>query len=100
MNTELNVIALDHNLFTKYFDMTSDELESRGGYLFVADETQCYPCRVSLQDAEIGETVLAINHEHHSVQSPYRSTGPIFVRKGAKTAELGVRNCVRKAISK
>ena len=90
MNTESNITALDHNLFRKYFDMSTAELESIGAYLFVADENPCYPCRVSLQDAEVGETVLAIQYEHHPVQSPYRSAGPIFVRKGAKTAEFGV----------
>lgn len=90
MNTELNITALDHNLFTKYFDMSKAELESIGAYLFVADKNPCYPCRVSLQDAEVGETVLAIPYEHHPVRSPYRSTGPIFIRKGVKTAKLGV----------
>ena len=94
-STGLQITALDHNLFTKYFSMSPAELKSIGAYLLVADKNSCYPCRVSLQDAEIGETVLAIQYEHHSVQGPYRSTGPIFVREGVKTANIGLNEIPR-----
>jgi len=90
MNIEFLTMALDHNIFTKYFTMSVNELESHDAYLFVADENPCYPCRVSLQDAKVGETVLAIPYEHHPVKGPYKSTGPIFVRKNAKTKLLSV----------
>ena len=90
MNHDLTIKGLDHNLFAKYFTMSAVQLKSFNACLFVADEYPCYPCRVSLKDAEIGETVLAIPYEHHSVQGPYKSAGPIFVRKDAKTANLGV----------
>lgn len=39
------------------------------------------PCRISLADAEIGEHVLLLNHEHQSASTPYRQQGPIFVRE-------------------
>jgi len=90
MPVNFNIKALDHNLFSKYFSMSGAELEKCGMYLFVADKHPCYPCRVSLQDAEVGEKVLAIPYEHHPVQSPYKSTGPIFIRKEAKTATPGI----------
>jgi len=90
MKQEIIVSALDHNQFTKYFTMSASELQAYSAHLFVADKNPCYPCRVSLQDAEVGETVLAILYEHHSVKGPYRSSGPIFVRKNAKTTSLGV----------
>jgi hypothetical protein len=44
------------------------------------------PCRVPLVDAEPGETVLLINHEHLPVDTPYRSCHAIFVREGAEAA--------------
>jgi hypothetical protein len=31
-----------------------------------------FPCRVSLVDAEIGESVLLVNYEHLPAASPYR----------------------------
>lgn len=49
-----------------------------------------YPCRVSLVDAGVGETVLSIPFTHHDVASPYRASGPIFVRRGAVTARPAV----------
>lgn len=39
------------------------------------------PCRISLIDAEIGEFVLLLNHEHQPAVTPYRQQGPIFVRE-------------------
>jgi hypothetical protein len=56
----------------------------------VVDAKPGYPCRVSLVDAEVGETVLLIPYTHHDVSSPYRASGPIFVRAGARTATPSV----------
>lgn len=49
-----------------------------------------FPCRVSLEDAEIGEQVVLTPFAHHDVDSPYRGSGPIFVRQKAKEADLSV----------
>lgn len=70
--------------------MTDSKLNSFGAYIFESDECPCYPCRVSLIDAKVGERVLAINHEHLAVNTPYKSAGPIFVRKDANVANLSV----------
>jgi len=89
MLNDFIVRALDKNEFSTYFDMSAQELADRGAYLFEADQCPCYPCRVSLIDARVGETVLALSYEHHGENSPYRSSGPIFVRQIADTAKLG-----------
>lgn len=47
-----------------------------------------YPCRFSLADAEIGEEVLLFTYEHHAVTSPYRSSGPIYIRTATAPAVL------------
>lgn len=47
-----------------------------------------YPCRFSLADAEIGEEVLLLTYEHHAVTSPYRATGPIYIRTSTTQAVL------------
>jgi hypothetical protein len=54
------------------------------------DEKPGFPCRVSLEDAEIGETVLLLNYEHQAAASPYRSQHAIFVREGAEMARPGI----------
>ena len=67
--------------------MSERELTDQGAYLFESDEYPCYPCRVSLIDAKLGEIVLAVSHEHHGENSAYRASGPIFVRQDADTAK-------------
>lgn len=88
MNFQLH--GLDKSIFAKYFDMTAAELEAHAAYLFEADECPCYPCRVSLTDAQVGETVLALSYTHHDAEGPYHSSGPIFIRKNAVAANLKV----------
>nr|WP_243846873.1 DUF1203 domain-containing protein [Sphingomonas japonica] len=51
-----------------------------------ADAKPGFPCRVTLEDAEPGEAVLLLNHEHLAVANPYRSRHAIFVREGAQRA--------------
>ena len=54
------------------------------------DEEHAYPCRVSLQDAVPGEQVLLLNFMHQAADSPYRASGPIFVRRAATRAHVAV----------
>jgi len=76
--------------FSSLFHQSDDELRARGARRMVADKTPGFPCRVSLLDAEPGEEVLLLPFAHHDVDSPYRSSGPIFVRARAQTARLEV----------
>jgi hypothetical protein len=43
---------------------------------------------VSLEDAPIGAELLLLPYEHHEAHSPYRASGPIFVRRGATRRDL------------
>lgn len=54
------------------------------------DECPGFPCRVSLEDAKIGEEVILLPYQHHKTNSPYQASGPIFVRKIAKTSSLDI----------
>jgi Protein of unknown function (DUF1203) len=45
-----------------------------------------FPCRVSLEDARPGETLILVNHVSHDVQTPYRSSHAIYVRETAQMA--------------
>jgi len=54
------------------------------------DSKPGFPCRIGLADAEIGETVILLPFVHHDVDSPYRASGPIFVREDAIEADLRV----------
>ncbi|HKC15924.1 MAG TPA: DUF1203 domain-containing protein [Steroidobacteraceae bacterium] len=84
------ITGLQASRFTPLFALSNEELAARGVIRMVADKQPGFPCRVSLRDAEEGETVLLLNHEHLPVASPYRSRHAIFVRQGATEAHLAV----------
>lgn len=90
MNTSFRFVALPYEIFSPLFDRSDAELAASGAARWVVDEKPGFPCRVSLADAEVGETVLSLSYTHHDVASPYRASGPIFVRRSATTASPGV----------
>lgn len=51
-------------------------------------ERPSFPCRIRLDDAEVGEAVLLVNHVSHAVDNPYRASHAIFVTEGAEEPAL------------
>ena len=80
------VIPLKAQDFAPLFALSDDELKARNIVRDVAANKPGYPCRVSLQNAEIGERVLLLNYEHQPANSPFRASHAIYVREGAETA--------------
>lgn len=80
------LVALDAALFAPYAALDDAQLQARGARRMVVDSHPGYPCRVSLADAALGERVILLHHAHHDVATPYRASGPIFVREVAATA--------------
>ena len=89
MRTDFRISAIEQD-FQDLFDMNEKELTSIGAKRMIADEKPGFPCRVSLEDANIGEEVILFPFEHHKVRTPYKSSGPIFVRKNVKKADLKI----------
>src|SRR5258708_40151188 len=87
MNTSpaytFRVLGISADVIDQYRHLSDEELQKHRVIRRVADEKPGFPCRVSLVDAEIGESVLLLNFEHLPGLSPYRSVGPIFVRESA-----------------
>lgn len=90
MQCNFKVEALDHTKFEHLFAQSDTELARIGAKRAIVDKKPGYPCRISLEDAAVGEEVILFPYAHHDVPSPYRSSGPIFIRKNVKTAKLGV----------
>lgn len=86
MAQSFRFVALDRAGFAHLFAEGDEELKRRGIRRLAVDRSPGFPCRISLADAEIGETILALSFLHHDVASPYRASGPIFVREAAHTA--------------
>jgi hypothetical protein len=82
------LVGLAADNFEPFFAMSADELAALGARRVVADEPVGFPCRVSLVDAEVGDELLLLPFEHLSTGSPYRASGPVFVRKGVRRAVL------------
>ena len=88
MKSSFRISGLPLANFAPLFALNDNELVQKGARRLIADAKPGFPCRVSLQDAEIGERVILLPFAHQPVDSPYRSSGPIFVRESAKEAVL------------
>ena len=82
------ILALNIDQFSHLFGRDSAVLAEQCVQRKVVDSYPGYPCRVSLQDAEVGETVLLMNYEHQSMPTPFRSSHAIYVRECAAEAKL------------
>ena len=80
--------GLDPARFEPLFQLPEEALARLGALRRTADEDFGFPCRIGLEDAPVGAELLLLPHEHHAVGSPYRASGPIFVRRGAVRREL------------
>lgn len=78
--------ALPAETFTPLFDLPEEALAARLARRMTADARPGFPCRVSLEDAQIGERVLLVNHVHLPEGTPYRASHAVFVRQGAVQA--------------
>lgn len=83
------ICGLDHGHFSHLFGKSPQDLGEYGAERLTVDEKPGFPCRVSLQDVDVGKTVLLMNYEHQSALSPYRSSHAIFVQEWASQADLG-----------
>jgi len=72
--------------FAHLFDLSDETLAERGIVRMTADAPQSAPCRVTLEDAEPGESLLLLSYEHQPAAGPFHQSGPIFVREGAARA--------------
>jgi hypothetical protein len=88
MKTNFGIVGLPLAQFEPLFSLDDNELAEEGARRLIVDSKPGFPCRVSLQDAEIGERVILVQFVHHDVESPYRASGAIFVREAAKEIEL------------
>jgi hypothetical protein len=79
--------------FQPLFGLDDAALAARGMVRMTADAKPGYPCRITLEDAEPGESLLLLNWRHLDVDTPYRADGPIFVRESALATRV-VRNAI------
>jgi hypothetical protein len=79
------ITGLDPAPFRRFYGQSDEALAAEQVVRMTVDKRPGFPCRITLEDAEPGETMLLLNFEHLPEASPYRSRHAIFVREGAET---------------
>jgi hypothetical protein len=82
------LIGLSAGQFSDLYSLSDEQLAPLGILRVRADSQPGFPCRISLRDAEPGEELLLLPYEHQPATSPYRASGPIFVRVHAQQSIL------------
>ena len=72
------ITGIDQVPYTSLFGLPDEELADRGVVRMTVDGP-AFPCRVSLSDRDIGESVLLLNHVSNDVAGPFRASHAIFV---------------------
>ena len=70
--------------FAPLFELADAELEAQRMTRMTVTEKPSFPCRITLDDCEIGEEVILLNHVSHDGKNPYRASHAIFVSKAAE----------------
>jgi len=88
MKSSFRIVGLTRAQFEPLFSLNEQELAAKGARRVTVDAKPGFPCRIGLADAEIGETMILTNFLHHDVKTPYRASGPIYVREKAGDRHL------------
>jgi Protein of unknown function (DUF1203) len=77
------ITGLSPEPFRLLYGLSDEELALRGVKRYVADHKPGFPDRIEMRDADVGETLLLLNHVCQPADTPYRASHAIFVREGA-----------------
>jgi len=82
-STHFRITGLPADPFRHLFGLTDEELAQQHAHRYVADHKPGFPDRVEMRDAEVGESVILVNHRHLPDEGPYQSSHAVFVLEGA-----------------
>ena len=77
------ITGLPVEQFEPLFGLSDDALAQQHIVRMTAETPNSYPCRVTLADAEPGDTLLLLNYEYQPAETPYRARHAIFVNESA-----------------
>jgi hypothetical protein len=75
--------GLAREQFEPLFGLGEAELAERNARRVRSDTPAGFPCRVSLDDAAAGESLILLNYVSHDVPTPFRTAYAIYVREAA-----------------
>ncbi|ANP47025.1 DUF1203 domain-containing protein [Candidatus Viadribacter manganicus] len=74
------ITGLDPAPFAHLHALSDEQLTLGGMQRVRVTQKHAAPCRISLDDAEVGEAVILLNYTHQGGDTPYHQQGPIFIR--------------------
>ena len=77
---------LPYDTFAPLFDLDDAGLARKLSCRRVVSKSPGAPCRVSLEDAKVGETVILTHWEHQGADTPFKASHAIYVRENAVEA--------------
>lgn len=80
------ILGLDPLHFAHLIGASDQQLASHNAVRVTAHSDRGFPCRVSLEDARAGETLILLHHVSHDVATPFRSAYAIYIRENANEA--------------
>ena len=78
--------GLKREACSAWLGLSDAELARCGARRVTADSKPGFPCRVTLEDAEPGESLILFHHVSHDVPTPFRSAYAVYVRESAREA--------------
>ncbi len=78
------ISGLHPEAFAKLLTLDDAALAAHGAMRVTATAKPGFPCRITLEDAEVGEELILLHHISHDVATPYRSAYAIYVRVDAR----------------
>jgi hypothetical protein len=82
------VSGLDPEPFADLFSLSDQALAAHNARRLMADAEVGFPCRVLLDDAPVGSTMLLLNYQHQPTDTPYRASHAIYVSENATRAQF------------
>lgn len=86
MGFQIQSLAAEN--FEHLFALTDAELAQQQACKMVVTENPGAPCRVSLVDAEVGETVILTHFTHQPADTPYHASHAVYVREGVSARTI------------
>jgi Protein of unknown function (DUF1203) len=77
------ITGLSPTPFQHLYGLSDTALRQIGVKRVVADANTGFPDRIEMRDAEVGETLLLLNHVCQPADTPYRASHAIYVLEGA-----------------
>lgn len=77
------ISGLSRQPFEHLIGANDSQLAQFGALRVMAEADKGWPCRVSLEDARAGESLILLHHVSHDVATPYRSAYAIYIRERA-----------------